>query len=243
MKLDILAFGVHPDDVELSCSGTLLKHISMGYSCGICDLTLGEMGSRGTVLTRKQEALKSAKILGITERFNLEMKDAFFEINEENIRKIAKIIRMVRPDIVLANAPSDRHPDHGRASKLVSDACFYSGLTKIIITDENNNRLEPWRPKSIFNYIQDRTILPDFVVDITDHIEKKFQSIASFETQFYVDGNQNNDDSIQTPISSKTFIEFLKAKNKVFARDIQSEFAEGFLVERTPGVNDLFNLI
>lgn len=239
MKLDILACGVHPDDVELSCGGTLLKHIDLGYKVGICDLTRGELGSRGSAELRLKEAEAAKNILGALIRENLGMADGFFIHSEENIKLIATCIRRYKPEIVFANAPSDRHPDHGRASKLVSDACFYSGLQKIEISDGNGGYLSPWRPKAVYHYIQDRNLKPDFVVDISPYVDKKFEAIMAFSSQFY------NPDSEEpsTPISSKEFIEFMKTKNRFFGRDINVAFAEGFITERTLGVENVLHLI
>jgi N-acetylglucosamine malate deacetylase 1 len=239
MKVDILAIGVHPDDVELCASGTLLKQIDMGYSVALCDLTQGELGTRGNAALRLQEAEKAKEILGIKHRDNLGMADGFFQHSEENIRKIISIIRKYRPDIVLANAISDRHPDHGRASKLISDACFYSGLIKVETKDNEGNTQIAWRPKVVYHYIQDRNLKADFVVDITKYIDKKIASIMAYSSQFFDPDSKEP----ETPISSKSFIEYMKAKNRAYGRDINAEYAEAFTVERNIGVNDLFDLI
>ncbi len=172
MKVDILAIGVHPDDVELSCAGTLLKHISLGKTVGILDLTLGELGTRGNSELRTKEALAAAKILGVLYRKQLTLKDGFFENNQLNLIPIIEIIRHTQPEIVIANAISDRHPDHGRAAKLTADACFYSGLLKINTT-YNKQQQTVWRPKALYHYIQDYYIEPDFVIDVTNFIDKK----------------------------------------------------------------------
>ena len=171
-KLDILAFAAHPDDVELACAGTVMKHIDAGMSVGIVDLTQGEMGSRGTIDTRYQEAANASKIMGVTERVNLKMADGLFQINEENKRLIVEQIRRYQPTIVLANAITDRHPDHGRGSQLVSEACFLAGLVKFETTWEGESQ-QPYRPKVVYHYIQDRYIKPDFVVDVTDFADRK----------------------------------------------------------------------
>lgn len=239
MKVDILAIGVHPDDVELCASGTLLKQIDMGYSVALCDLTQGELGTRGNAALRLQEAEKAKEILGIKYRDNLGMADGFFQHSEENILKIIRIIRKYRPDIVLANAVSDRHPDHGRASKLISDACFYSGLIKIETKDTEGNTQIAWRPKVVYHYIQDRNLKADFVVDITKYIDKKIASIMAYSSQFFDPESKEP----ETPISSQSFIEYMKAKNRAYGRDINAEYAEAFTVERNIGVNDLFDLI
>lgn len=237
MKLDILAIGVHPDDVELGCSGTILKHISQGKKVGILDLTKGELGSRGNAGLRLVEAEKSAKILGVLVRENLGFTDGFFEKNKENQLEIIKILRKYQPDIILANAPKDRHPDHGRASKLVSDACFYSGLVKIE-TELHGEKQVLWRPKAVYHYIQDRFLKPDFVIDVSDHVDKKIDAIMAFGSQFY---NPDSNEP-ETPISSKKFLEFIKARMANFGRDINADFAEGFTVDRVIGVEDITQL-
>ena len=236
--VDILAIGVHPDDVELACSGTIARQISLGYRVGIIDLTGGELGTRGSKELRLSEAENAKKILGVSLRENLHMKDGFFNYDEVHIRQVATQIRKYKPKIVLCNAVSDRHPDHGRASKLVSDACFYSGLAKISLSSEDGGELPPHRPDAVYHYIQDRYIQPDFIVDISDFMDLKLQSIMAFSSQFF------NPDSIepQTPISSKDFIEFVKARARDFGRTIGTTYGEGFTVERAPGVLDIFSL-
>jgi N-acetylglucosamine malate deacetylase 1 len=240
-KVDILAIGVHPDDVELSCVGTLLKHIESGYSVGLCDLTMGELGTRGSGELRLVEAENSRQIMGADFRVNLGMADGFFQNNEDNLRKIICVLRSSQPEIVLANAIRDRHPDHGRAAKLVSDACFYAGLRKIETSDDEGKVQEVWRPKAIYHYIQDRNLKADFVVDISPYIDKKIECIKAFSSQFFM--GEGKDTGPQTPISSKDFMDFVKSKNAAYGRDIQVSYAESFTVERTPGVNDLFDLI
>lgn len=238
MKLDILAFSAHPDDVELSASGTVLKHIAAGKKVGIIDLTQGELGSRGTPETRKAEAEDSSKILGLTVRHNLKMADGFFEINENNKRLIIEQIRKYKPDIILANADCDRHPDHGRASKLVSEAVFLSGLCKLN-TEIGGVTQEPHRPSAVYHYIQDYYIEPDIVIDVTDFFEQKMQSILAFKTQFF----DPNSSEPETPISSKEFMEYVESRMRHFGRPIGVEYAEGFTVERYPGVQLLTDLI
>lgn len=237
MKLDILAIGVHPDDVELSCSGTILKHIALGKKCGIVDLTTGELGTRGSGELRLMEAANAAKILGVSVRDNLGMADGFFKNDKEHQLEIIKKIREYQPEIILCNAASDRHPDHGRASALVSEACFYSGLMRIE-TQLNSVNQKAWRPKTVYHYIQDRQLKPDFVVDITAFVEKKMEAIQAFKSQFY------NPDSTEpeSPISMKNFFDVVKGKMTVFGRDAGFEYAEGFTVERTIGVENLFEL-
>ncbi len=241
MKVDILAIGVHPDDVELSCCGTLLRHISLGKMVGLLDLTRGELGSRGSADLRDIEATESATKMGATFRRNLRMADGFFQYTQENLLRIVEIIRWCQPEIVLANAPDDRHPDHGRAAKLTSDACFYAGLLKIETSFEGQSQAH-WRPKAVYHYIQDKNLTPDFVVDITPFMDKKMDLILTFSSQFYLPETAEYDTEPKTPISGKDFFEFVKSKNRVFGRPIGVEFAEGFIAARTPGVSDLFDL-
>ena len=237
MKLDILAIGVHPDDVELSASGTILKHIALGKMVGILDLTLGELGTRGSAALRTQEAAHAAKILGISVREQLTMADGFFENNEAHQKLIIHVIRKYQPEIVLCNSVSDRHPDHGRAAKLTSDACFYSGLVKIE-TKEDTIIQKPWRPKAVYHYIQDNFLEPDFVIDITAYMDKKMESIMAYSSQFF----DPNSKEPATPISSANFMEYVKAKSSVFGRAINCDYAEGFTVNRYIGVDNLFDL-
>jgi N-acetylglucosamine malate deacetylase 1 len=239
MKVDILAIGVHPDDIELCASGTLLRHLDMGFSIGLCDLTRGELGTRGNGDLRLKEAEAARKIFGEdVQRVNLGMADGFFVHNEEHIISIVKVIRQFQPEIVLCNAISDRHPDHGRASKLISDACFFAGLVKITTSNEDGSVQSAWRPKTVYHYIQDRNLKADFVVDISAYMDKKIETIMAYSSQFF---NPDSDEP-STPISGLDFIEFIKAKNRTYARDIGAEYAEGFTVERTIGVNNLFDL-
>lgn len=241
-KVDILAIGVHPDDVELSCSGTLLRHIDQGKTVGLLDLTRGELGTRGSAEIRDQEALNAAKVMGAVFRHNLAMADGFFQHNKENIIRIAQVIRTCQPTIILANAVSDRHPDHGRAAQLVSDACFFSGLQKIVTYDDQGKPQDRWRPEAVYHYIQDRNLKPDFIVDISNYIKKKEELILTFRSQFYLPDAEEYAEELDSPISGKDFLDFLKAKAASFGRDAGFAFAEGFTVERTPGVTDLFNL-
>lgn len=238
-KIDILAIGVHPDDIELCAAGTILKHLELGYRVALCDLTQGELGTRGSGPLRLVEAENAKNILGIEYRENLGMADGFFQQNEENTRKIIEVIRKYQPEIVLANAISDRHPDHGRASKLISDACFYSGLPKIQTITSVGDQQAAWRPKAVYHYIQDRNLKADFVVDITPYMEQKLATILAYSSQFYI----SDKGEPETPISSKSFIEFIKAKNRAYGREIGVDFAEGFTVERNIGVQNLFDLI
>lgn len=239
MKLDILGISVHPDDIELSCSGTIFKHIAQGKKVGIVDLTRGELGTRGSAAIRTEEAKKAAEVMGLSVRENLDMADGFFQHTQENLIKIARVIRQYQPDIVLANALSDRHPDHGRASKLTADACFISGLVKVEISDDDGQLLERWRPKAVYHYIQDHNLHPDFVVDVTGYMDQKIESIMAYKSQFF----DPNSKELATPISSAGFIEFVKAKSRVYGRTIGAEYGEGFNVARPIGVNNLFDLL
>lgn len=241
MKVDILAIGVHPDDIELACSGTLLKHLAMGKTVGLLDLTSGELGTRGSGPLRIKEAAASAKMMGASFRKNLLMADGFFQYSKENILKIIPTIRECQPEIILANALSDRHPDHGRAAKLVADACFYSGLMRIETKDSDGNNQERWRPKALYHYIQDRALTPDLVVDIKDHIERKFELILAFKSQFFMANEE--DKELSTPISGQDFLDYIRAEARVFGRPAGLEYAEGFNVDRTIGVENLFDLI
>lgn len=227
MKVDILAIGAHPDDVELGCGGTIAKMISEGKTVAIIDLTKGELGTRGTDKTRKQEAADAAKILGISARENLEMKDGFLQNSEEYQMRIVKMIRKYQPEIVLANATDDRHPDHGKAAKLVSDACFLSGLKKIETALDGKNQ-EFWRPKHVFHFIQWKEIEPDFVIDISDFMEKKIEACMAYKTQFY---NPESKEPV-TPIATKDFLESLTYRAQNLGRLSGCTYAEGFTAEK-----------
>lgn len=241
MKLDLLAFGVHPDDIELSCAGTLLVEKINRKKVGIIDLTLGELGTRGTAETRKEESEISAKILGVDVRENLEMADGFFKNDEENQLKIIKVLRKYRPEIILCNAPDDRHPDHGRSSELVNDATFLSGLIKIETKDDEGLLQDVWRPKYVFNYIQDLYFKPDFVVDISGVFDKKVEAIEAFATQFYT--AKANDKEPQTYISSPEFLESVINRSKMFGKMIGVRHAEGFLSKKLIGIKSFDALI
>ena len=233
MKLDFLAFGVHPDDVELSCAGVLLVEKLNGKKTGIIDLTQGELGTRGTAATRKTEAQAAAKILGVAVRENLEMADGFFTNNEVHQRKIITTLRKYQPEIVFCNAPSDRHPDHGRSAKLVADAAFLSGLKKIETTVDGIQQ-ESWRPKYVFNYIQDKLLMPSFVVDITNVFEQKIEAIKAYETQFYT--KESNEP--QTYISTPDFLDSVVYRHKWFGKMIGVKYAEGFITQKMIGFNN-----
>ncbi|MEL7122876.1 MAG: bacillithiol biosynthesis deacetylase BshB1 [Bacteroidota bacterium] len=242
MKVDILAIGIHPDDVELSCSGTLLSHIAQGKTVGLLDLSRGELGTRGTAEIRDQEAADAAALMGAKFRKNLRMADGFFAHSPENIKKIIEVIRTHQPEIVFANAVYDRHPDHGRAAKLTADACFFSGLVKIETLDEEGKPQERWRPKAVYHYIQDYQLEPDFVVDISGFINQKFELIKAFKSQFHNPEAKEYEKELSSPISGEDFMDFLKAKGRIFGRPAGFEFAEGFIKSRTIGVKNVFDL-
>ena len=227
MKVDILAIGAHPDDVELGCGGTLAKLISEGKKVAIVDLTQGELGTRGTNITRAQEAASASEILGISARENLKMKDGFILNSEEYQIQIVKMIRKYQPEIVLANAIDDRHPDHAKAAKLVSDACFLSGLVKIETELDGENQKQ-WRPKQVFHYIQWKHITPDFVIDISDFMEKKIEACLAYKTQFYDPDSKEP----MTPIATKDFLQSLTYRAQDLGRLSGVEFAEGFTTEK-----------
>ncbi|MEZ4890761.1 MAG: bacillithiol biosynthesis deacetylase BshB1 [Crocinitomicaceae bacterium] len=237
MKVDILAFAAHPDDIEISMSGTILKHIAAGKTVGIVDLTRGELGTRGTVKTREEESRQATKLMGLHYRNNLDLGDGVFENNLEARLSIIREIRKCQPEVVFANSITDRHPDHGRASKLVSEACFYSGLVKIE-TQYDGQIQKAHRPNAVYHYIQDRYIKPDFVVDVTPFVDQKIDILKTYSTQFY---NPNSEEP-STPISGKEFFDFIKGRMSEFGRPIGVPFAEGFTAERLIGVEDIFQL-
>jgi len=238
MKLDILAFGVHPDDVELGCAGTIMAAIDQGKKVGIVDLTRGELGTRGTPTTRTQEAAAAAKIMGVDIRENLDMADGFFANDEAHQRKIIALIRKYQPDIILANAPEDRHPDHGRSAKLVSDAAFLSGLRKIE-TIHDGVAQNAWRPAYTFHYIQDRFIQPSFVIDITAYMERKIEAVLAYGTQF----NSADTYEPQTYISSPQFLETVKARALMLGKRIGVGYAEGYITEKIIGFSNFDAII
>jgi bacillithiol biosynthesis deacetylase BshB1 len=238
MKVDILAIGAHPDDIELSCSGTLLRHIDAGYTVGLVDLTKGEMGTRGTPELRLEEAENARKLMGAKFRTNLGMADSAFQNDRANQLKIIQSIRSAQPRIVLANALKDRHIDHGRAAQLIADACFLSGLQKIKTTDQSGAVQDRWRPQVVYFYIQDQQLTPDLVVDITDYIDKKVELIAAFASQFHDPDSKE----LETPLTGEDFFDYMKGKNKVFGRPAGYEYAEGYNVMRTIGSTDLMTL-
>ncbi|MEM1003078.1 MAG: bacillithiol biosynthesis deacetylase BshB1 [Bacteroidota bacterium] len=239
MKLDILAFGAHPDDVELGCAGTLAKEIAKGKKVGIIDLTRGELGTRGTAETRDSEASKAAEILGVAVRNNMEFADGFFINDKAHQLELIKMIRLYRPEIVICNAIEDRHIDHAKGSALVSDACFLSGLLKIDTKHEDHEEWqEPWRPKAVYHFIQWKDLKPDIAVDITGFMDKKMDSVLAYQTQFY----DPKSDEPETPISSKNFTDSVVYRARNLGRLVGVEYAEGFTVERCPAVDSLMDL-
>lgn len=240
MKLDILVFGSHPDDAELGAGATIAKEVAGGKKVGIIDLTRGELGTRGSAKIREVEALNAAKILGVSVRVNLEFADGFFLNDKVHQMAVIRIIRKYRPEIVLCNAVEDRHIDHAKGSKLVSDACFLSGLAKIDTKFEGDDQWQDaWRPKTVYHYIQWKNLKPDFVVDVSDHIEKKIEAIRAFSSQFYDPLSKEP----QTPISSKNFTDSVEYRARDLGRLIGVDYAEGFTIERLVGVNSLKDLI
>ena len=238
MKVDILAIGAHPDDVELGCGGTIAKLLSDGKTVAVVDLTQGELGTRGTNLTRAEEAAEACKILGISHRENLKMKDGFLNNSEEYQMEIVKMIRKYQPEIILANAIDDRHPDHAKAAKLVSDACFLSGLVKIE-TSLNGENQKAWRPKQVYHYIQWKNITPDFVVDISDFMDKKIEACLAYKTQFY----DPNSSEPMTPIATKDFLESLTYRAQDLGRLSGVNFAEGFTTEKLMALKNFDGIV
>tara|TARA_Y100001958_G_scaffold80219_1_gene54191 strand:- start:99 stop:815 length:717 start_codon:yes stop_codon:yes gene_type:complete len=237
MKVDILAIGSHPDDVELGCSGTIAKEISNGKRVGIIDLTRGELGTRGSAEIREKEANQAAEILKVSFRENLNFKDGFFKNDEEHQLKLIQVIRKYRPDFILCNAPDDRHIDHPKGAKLVVDACFLSGLEKIESTLEGNKQ-EPWRPNNIYHYIQWKSLKPDFIVDISNHFKTKIKSVKAFKSQFY-DGNETVHN---TPISTKNFLDSIEYRARDLGRLTNVDYGEGFIAARIPLVENISEL-
>ena len=241
MKLDILAIGVHPDDVELGCSGTIINEINRGKKVGILDLTQGELGTRGTIESRYQESANAAMIMGVHTRENLQWRDGFFEDNEENKLKLIGAIRKYKPGIVLGNILHDRHPDHGRAGKMIAEACYLAGLSKIDTKDETGNMQQRWRPSYIFHYIQDRYYEPDLLIDISDVFGQRMKAIQAYSTQFH--NGENEGKEPQTYISTPDFLEAIVARARLFGKRIGVKYAEGFISEKTIGIHSLDALV
>lgn len=239
MKLDILAIGAHPDDIELGCGATLAKEVANGKKVGVIDLTRGELGTRGTAETRDEEAFNAAKILGLHSRVNMCFADGFFVNDKAHQIALIELIRFYKPEIVLCNAIDDRHIDHGKGSQLVSDACFLSGLRKIETTYKDDTVLQDaWRPKAVYHYIQWKDLQPDVVVDVTGFMDAKMEAVLAYKTQFF-DPDSNEP---ETPISSKNFTDSIMYRARNLGRLIGAEYAEGYTVERYPAVDSLFNL-
>ena len=238
MKADILAIGAHPDDVELSCSGTIAKEISAGKKVVIIDLTKGELGTRGSEKIRDLESKKAGEILKISDRKNLGLKDGFFHNSDENKIKLVRLIRFYKPKIVLCNSINDRHPDHGRASKLVVESCFLSGLKKVT-TKFQDIAQQPWKPLNIYHYVQWNLEIPDFIVDISDFLDIKLKSVQCYSSQFYDPESKEP----KTPISTQNFLESIKYRSANFGRIIGADHGEGFVANRKLAVASISDLI
>lgn len=238
MKLDILVLAAHPDDAELGCAGTILKHIAAGHKVGVVDLTRGELGTRGTPETRAAEAADASKILGLSVRDNVGLPDGFFVNSKEHQLKVVAAIRKYQPEIILANAVYDRHPDHGRGAEIAFEASFLAGLAKVQTTDDGKPQ-QPWRPKNIYHFVQSQFIKPDFVVDITPYWEKKMEAIRAYKTQFYDPSSKE----AETYISKPGFLAMLEARAVEYGQGIGTKYGEGFTARKYIGVNSLFDLI
>ena len=241
MKLDILAIGVHPDDVELGCSGSLIIEIEKGKKAGIIDLTQGELGTNGDASSRAAEAKKAAEIIGVSVRENLKMRDGFFKNDEEHQLKLISAIRKYRPEIVFANILNDRHPDHGRAGHLIADACFLSGLIKVKTIDSEGRDQGKWKPKYIFHYLQDWYHEPDLLVDVSEVFEQKMRSVEAYTTQFHVEGHVQ--DGVETYISTPDFLQSVIARARMLGRRIGAKYAEGFVSEKKIGLRNFDALV
>lgn len=239
MKLDLLVLAAHPDDAELGCGGTIAKHVSEGYKVGIVDFTRGELGTRGTAETRFEEAAEAARIQGVAVRDNLSFRDGFFVNDEAHQLKVIQVIRKYMPRIVLANAITDRHTDHGKAATLAADACFLAGLAKIHTLDENGNEQKPWRPSAVYHYIQSQLIQPDIIVDVTEFWDIKMRAIRAFKTQFHDPASSEP----ETYISKPGFLKMVEGRAIEFGHAIGTQYGEGYTVRRFPGVRSLFDLI
>lgn len=237
MKIDILVIAAHPDDAEISCGGTIAKHISLGYKVGIVDLTRGELGTRGTAEIRDKEAAEAAAILNVAVRENLELRDGFFRNTEEEQTKVIRAIRKYQPEIILANAIQDRHPDHGKAAALIYDACFLSGLPKVETSDQGKPQ-QAWRPKAIYHFIQSEYIKPDFVVDVSAFWDKKMEALKAFKSQFYDPSSKEP----ETFISNPGFMKLIETRGHELGYTIGAKYGEGFTVRKLLGVDNLFQL-
>jgi bacillithiol biosynthesis deacetylase BshB1 len=238
MKLHILAIAAHPDDIELSCAGTLIKHAQAGQAVGILDLTEGELGTRGSVALRYEEAANAAKVIGVVTRENAQMADGFFKNDEAHLRKLIAYIRYYQPEIVIANALEDRHPDHGKGGRLIADACFLAGLRKIE-TDWQEEKQQPWRPKRVFHMIQDRQLEPTFIVDISAAFEKKMEAIKCYKSQFHDPASKEP----VTYIATEGFLNKIIYRDSLTGQKIGAQYGEGFICENIPGIASLDSLI
>ncbi len=238
MKLHILAFAAHPDDIELSCAGTIIKHVQAGKSVGIIDLTQGELGTRGSAALRYQEATAAAEVMGVAVRENARMADGFFTNDEAHQRQVIKYLRHYQPEIVIANVLADRHPDHGRAGRLVADACFYSGLRKVE-TEWQGAAQAPWRPRRVYHYIQDRFTEPTFIVDISDTFERKMDAIRCYKSQFHDPASSEP----VTYIATEHFLNNVIYKDAFMGKRIGAKYGEGFISENIPGISSLDDLL
>lgn len=241
MKLDVLAIGVHPDDVELGCSGTIINEIKNGKKVGIVDLTRGELGTRGTPETRDAEAVRAAEILGVHVRENIGMADGFFKNDEQHQRNLIRIIRNYRPEVVLANALDDRHPDHGRAGHLIADACFLAGLVRIETQDNEGRLQEKWRPKQVLHYMQDWYHEPDLLIDISDAFEQRMKAVEAYTTQFHTAASEAG--GVQTYISTPDFLDSIVARARLLGKRIGVKYAEGFNSTKKIGIRSLDALV
>jgi len=241
MKLDLLAIGVHPDDVELGCSGTIINELKRGKKVGILDLTQGELGTRGSIETRYTEASNAAMIMGVNVRENLKMRDGFFVNDEEHKLRLISAIRKYQPDIIIGNVLHDRHPDHGRAGQMIAECSFLSGLMKISTKDEAGKEQERWRPSYVFHYLQDWYHEPDLLIDITDVFEQRMKAIEAYNTQFHT--TDKSDEGVQTYISTPDFLESIVARARMFGKRIGVKYAEGFISEKSIGIRNLDALV
>jgi len=240
-KLDLLAIGVHPDDVELGCSGVIINEIQRGRKVGVVDLTQGELGTRGSIEARYRESASAANIMGVHVRENLKMRDGFFKNDEEHQLKLIQAIRKYQPEVVIGNILHDRHPDHGRAGQMISDCCYLSGLAKIITRNEKGNVQERWRPKYLLHYIQDWYHEPDILIDITEVFDQRMEAIEAYRTQFHT--SVNSDEGPQTYISTPDFLDSVIARARMFGKRIGVKYAEGFISEKKIGIRNLDALI
>jgi bacillithiol biosynthesis deacetylase BshB1 len=239
MKLDILAIGAHPDDIELGCSGTLISEVKKGKKAGIVDLTEGELGTRGTVKDRYEEAAEAARIMGISVRENLKMRDGFFVNDESHQMQLIRVLRKYQPEVVIGNILEDRHPDHGRAGSLIYDACFLSGLRQIETNNEDGSPQEKWRPKMLLHYIQDRFYEPNIIIDVSDVWQQRMEAVKAYKTQFHSTGSNEP----QTYISSPEFLQALEARARLLGKRIGVMYGEGFLSKKNIGLAGLDSLI